>query len=60
LPDAVADEKATPVGSFAFRLAEVTQVKSTLRGVLIELVGATGGADVIREQCEADPWSNPS
>jgi hypothetical protein len=53
LPEAVADEKATPVGSFAFRLAEVTKVVSALRGVLVELVGAGGGSDALREQCEA-------
>ena len=53
LPEAVADEKATPVGSFALRLAEVTKVVSALRGVLVELVGAAGAADALREQCEA-------
>ena len=53
LPEAVADEKATPVGSFAFRLAEVAKVVSALRGVLVELVGAGGGSDALREQCEA-------
>lgn len=53
LPEAVADEKATPAGSFAFRLDEVTKVASALRGVLVELVGAAGGSDALREQCEA-------
>lgn len=53
LPEAVAGEKATPVGSFAFRLAEVLKVVGALRGVLVELVGAGGGPDVLREQCEA-------
>jgi len=53
LPEAVADEKATPVGSYAFRLDEVTKLVSALRGVLIELVGATGGPEALREQCEA-------
>lgn len=53
LPEAVADEKATPVGSFAFRLAEVTKVVSALRGVLVELVGAAGAAEALRGQCEA-------
>ena len=53
LPQAVADEKATPAGSFAFRLADITKVVSTLRGVLVELVGAGGAPDALREQCEA-------
>lgn len=53
LPEAIADEKATPVGSFAFRLDEVTKVVSALRGVLVELVGAAGGPDALRERCEA-------
>jgi hypothetical protein len=53
LPEAVADEKATPVGSFAFRLGEVTKVVSASRGVLVELVGAAGGLDALRERCEA-------
>jgi len=53
LPEAVADEKATPAGSFAFRLDEVTKVVSAVRGVLVELVGAAGGHDALRERCEA-------
>lgn len=53
LPEAVADEKATPLGSFAFRLSEVTKVVSALRGVLVELVGAAGGPDALGERCEA-------
>jgi len=53
LPEAVADEKATPVGSFAFRLDDVTKVVGALRGVLVELVGASGDAAALREQCEA-------
>lgn len=52
LPEAVADEKATPVGSFAFRLDEITKVVSALRGALVELVGASGSTDALREQCE--------
>jgi len=53
LPEAVAEEKATPVGSFAFRLDDVTKVVSALKGVLVELVGASGEPEVLREQCEA-------
>lgn len=53
LPEAVADEKATPVGSFAFRLDEITQVVNRLRGVLTELIGVDGDTDVLSEYCEA-------
>jgi hypothetical protein len=34
-------------------LNEVAKVVSALRGVLVDLVGASGGPDVLREQCEA-------
>lgn len=44
---------AVQAGSFAFRLGEVTKVVSALRGVLVELVGAAGGPDALRERCEA-------
>ena len=53
LPEPMADQKATPAGTFALRLADVTRLVSALRGVLIEMVGATGGPDALREQCEA-------
>lgn len=53
LPEAIADEKATPAGSFAFRLADVTKVVGALKGVLVELVGASGDRDALRERCEA-------
>jgi hypothetical protein len=53
LPEAIADEKATPLGSYALRLDDVTKLVSALRGVLVEMVGATGGPDALREQCEA-------
>lgn len=52
LPEAVADEKATPEGSFAFRLNEITKVVSALRAVLIELTDTAGGIDALQEQCE--------
>lgn len=53
LPEAIADEKATPAGSFAFRLDDITKVVSALRGVLIEMVGAAGEPEALRERCEA-------
>jgi hypothetical protein len=52
LPEAVADAKATPVGSFALRLDEITKIVGTLRGVLIELVSTPGKPDVLRDRCE--------
>ncbi len=52
LPEAVADEKATPAGSVAFRLDEITKVVSALREVLVELTGAAGAEDALREHCE--------
>ena len=42
LPEAVADAKATPVGSFALRLDEITKIGGALQGVLIELVSTPG------------------
>lgn len=53
LPEAVADAKATPVGSFALRLDEITKIVGALRGVLIELVSTPGKPDVLRDSCEA-------
>jgi hypothetical protein len=53
LPEPVADEKATPAGTYAFRLDEVTKVVGALRGVMVELAGATGEPKALREQCEA-------
>lgn len=53
LPEAIADEKATPAGSFAFRLDDITKVVSALRGVLVEVVGAAGEPEALRERCEA-------
>jgi replicative superfamily II helicase len=53
LPEAVADEKATPAGSFAFRLDDVTKVVGALRVLLTDLVGASGDAAALQERCEA-------
>jgi hypothetical protein len=53
LPEAVADAKATPVGSFALRLDEITKIVGALRDALIELVSAPGKPDVLRDRCEA-------
>ena len=53
LPEAVADAKATPAGSFALRLDEITILVGALRGVLLELVSSPGKSDALRERCEA-------
>jgi len=50
---AVADPKATPAGSFALRLDEITKLVSALRGVLLELVSSPGKSDALQERCEA-------
>jgi replicative superfamily II helicase len=52
LPEAVADAKATPTGTFALRLNEITTLVSALRGVLLELISSPGRADTLRERCE--------
>jgi replicative superfamily II helicase len=52
LPEAVADAKATPVGTFALRLTEITKLVSALRALLSELVVSPGTPDILREQCE--------
>jgi len=52
LPEAVADAKATPAGSFALLLNEITKLVGALRVVLLELVSSPGGADTLRERCE--------
>ncbi len=53
LPQAVADEKATPAGTYALRLREITKLVGALREVLLELVGCPGGTDALRDRCEA-------
>ncbi len=52
LPNALADEKVTAAGSFAFRLDDITKVVGELRGVLAELAISPGDADVLRDRCE--------
>ncbi|HQT86483.1 MULTISPECIES: hypothetical protein [unclassified Acidiphilium] len=52
LPEAIADAKATPAGSFALRLDEITKLVGALRGILLELVSSPGRSDALRERCE--------
>ena len=54
LPEALADKKATPAGSFALRLDDIGRMVNALRGVLIELVHARAAADDLHQRCEAD------
>jgi len=53
LPEAVAHEKATPIGSFALRFGDITKLVSALRQVLAELIERPGDADMLRDWCEA-------
>lgn len=53
LPEAIADDKATPAGTFALRLTEITKIVGALRGVLADLVATPGSTAVLRERCES-------
>ena len=53
LPEAVAHEKATPVGSFALRLDDVTKIVGALRSVITELVETVGDSNTLCTTCEA-------
>ena len=53
LPEAVADEKATPTGTYALRLDDITKLVGALRGVLSNLVEGTGDLNALRDNCEA-------
>lgn len=52
LPEAVADNKASPAGSYALRLAEITKLVGAVRGVLSDLAATPGDADALRDRCE--------
>jgi replicative superfamily II helicase len=52
LPEAVAHEKATPVGSYALRLDDITKLVGALRQVLSELVESPGNTEVLHDRCE--------
>jgi replicative superfamily II helicase len=52
LPEPVADEKATPAGTFALRLADATRLAGAAREMLTELVAASGDEAALRERCE--------
>lgn len=52
LPEAVADKKATPAGSYALRLSDINVIVGALRGLLLDLVGAGGTPATLEERCE--------
>jgi molybdenum cofactor biosynthesis enzyme MoaA len=48
----VADQKATPAGTFALRLADATRLAGAVREMLVEMVSAAGDEPALRERCE--------
>jgi replicative superfamily II helicase len=52
LPEPVADQKATPAGTFALRLADVTRLAGAVREVLTDMTVAPGDEAALREKCE--------
>lgn len=52
LPEAVADHKATPAGTFALRLEDINKIVGALREVLTELAATLGDEATLREKCE--------
>lgn len=52
LPEPVADAKATPAGTFALRLADVTRLAGAVRELLTDMTAAPGDEAALRERCE--------
>ena len=52
LPAAVADRKATPKGTLALRLSDLSRMAVALRDVLKTLAASTTAVDALEEQCE--------
>lgn len=52
LPEPIADQKATPTGTFALRLTEATRLAGAVREMLTELVASPGEQAALRERCE--------
>jgi hypothetical protein len=48
----IADQKATPKGTFALRLTDATRLAGAVRAVLTELVASPGEQAALRERCE--------
>lgn len=53
LLEAVADGKATPTGTYALELKEITKLVGALRNVLGRLIRSTGDEYVLRQRCES-------
>lgn len=52
LPEPVADQKATPAGTYALRLADATRLAGAVREMLVQMVSAAGDEAALRERCE--------
>jgi hypothetical protein len=52
LPEPIADQKATPKGTFALRLADATRLAGAVREMLTELVAVPGEEAALRERSE--------
>jgi replicative superfamily II helicase len=52
LPEPVADQKATPAGTFALRLADVNRLAGSVREMLTEMTAAPGDEAALCEKCE--------
>jgi replicative superfamily II helicase len=52
LPEPVADQKATPAGTFALRLDDATRLAGALHELLTDLTAASGEEAALRERCE--------
>jgi replicative superfamily II helicase len=52
LPQAVADGKATPAGTYAMRLSDIAKIVNALRQILVELANASGDQSALRDRCE--------
>ncbi len=53
LLEAVADDKATPTGTYALELNEITKLVGALRNVLRQLIRSTGNKYALRQQCDS-------
>ena len=53
LREAVADGRATPTGTYALELNEITKLVGALRNVLVQLIHGTRDEYMLRQQCES-------
>jgi replicative superfamily II helicase len=52
LPEPIADPKASPQGTLAFRLNSIQNVKSLMRSLLVSLIDFSGDDGAILQRCE--------